>query len=199
MFDVDWSDPHRESVGDRRARKRKEKEGNGNGNGNGNGKGKGQGEGEGVMEQYTKDGQQNSQKSGYGSVRSSMSSVDKQFGFFGGKNKRKGFESVKTRSTRAKSTKTQSTASSSLRRSPAVTTQEPDPDPKADPEPDPEPEIPPDETTSVPSTASPQVPIIISPPGSPGLPRKRFSSESLQPKFSLPTTHQHISNSHLAL
>lgn len=185
MFDVDWSDPHRESVGDRRARKRKEKEGNGNG------KGKGQGKDDGGMEQYTKDGQQNSQKSGYGSVRSSMSSVDKQFGFFGGKNKRKGLESVKTRSTRAKSTKTQSTASSSLRRSPAVTTQEQ--------EPEPDPKIPPDENTPVPSTAIHQVPTIISPPGSPGLPRKRVSSESPQPKFSLPTTHQHISNSHLAL
>lgn len=168
MFDVDWSDPHRESVGDRRARKKKEKEKEGNGKG----KGQGQGKDEGILEQCQKDGQQSSQKSGYGSVRSSMSSVDKQFGFFGGKNKRKGLDSAKTRSTRAKSTKTQSTASSSLRRSPAVTVQEQ--------EKEKEQEQSPDETTSAPSTAIPQVPAILNPPGSQGLPQKRFSSESPQ-------------------
>ncbi|ROW06090.1 hypothetical protein VMCG_04546 [Cytospora schulzeri] len=157
MFDVDWSDPHRESVGDRRARKRKEKEGNAKR------KGKGLGKDEEKLELYKKEDQQSSQKSGYGSVRSSMSSVDKQFGFFGGKNKRKGLVSAETRSTKTKSTKTQSTASSSLR-SPTVTIQEQ--------------ELSPNETTSVPSTASPQFSGIVNPPGSPGLPRKRFSSFS---------------------
>lgn len=78
MFDVDWSDPNRESVGDRRARKQKEK---------------GLSERAASKDNVDKDSkkdEQSSQASGSGSVRSSMSSVDKQFGFFGGKNRKKG-------------------------------------------------------------------------------------------------------------
>lgn len=78
MFDVDWSDPNRESVGDRRARKQKEK---------------GLSERAANKDNADKDSkkdEQSSQASGSGSVRSSMSSVDKQFGFFGGKNRKKG-------------------------------------------------------------------------------------------------------------
>lgn len=78
MFDVDWSDPNRESVGDRRARKQKEKETSDKASNKDN-----------VDKDSKRDGQ-SSQASGSGSVRSSMSSVDKQFGFFGGKNRKKG-------------------------------------------------------------------------------------------------------------
>jgi hypothetical protein len=82
MFDVDWSDPNRESVGDRRARKQKEK-------------GVGERVGDKAANKDTADkdskkDEQYSQVSGSGSVRSSMSSVDKQFGFFGGKNRKRG-------------------------------------------------------------------------------------------------------------
>lgn len=105
MFDVDWSDPNRESVGDRRARK---------------GRGKAQDRGIDASDsasasasvsvsasasasqslndikgldgdQAPKAGdpdQENSQNSG--SIRSSVSSIEKQFGFFGGKNRTKG-------------------------------------------------------------------------------------------------------------
>lgn len=65
MFDVDWSDPNRESVGDRRARKQKK-----------DGKGK---ESSTDGDSGDQDGNRTS-----GSVRSSVSSADKQFGFFGG-------------------------------------------------------------------------------------------------------------------
>lgn len=78
MFDVDWSDPNRESVGDRRARKQKEKEVGDKASNKDN-----------ADKDSKRDGQ-SSQASGSGSVRSSMSSVDKQFGFFGGKNRKKG-------------------------------------------------------------------------------------------------------------
>lgn len=78
MFDVDWSDPNRESVGDRRARKQKEKDLGENATNKDNG------------DKDSKKDEQSSQASGSGSVRSSMSSVDKQFGFFGGKNRKKG-------------------------------------------------------------------------------------------------------------
>ncbi|KUI71732.1 hypothetical protein VM1G_06698 [Cytospora mali] len=164
MFDVDWSDPNRESVGDRRARKKKERES----------KGKGQGEGEDNEDQGKRDDQQSSQASGYGSVRSSVSSVDKQFAFFGGKHRRKARDSAKTRSTKTKSTKTQSTASSSLR-SPTIAV------------PEQEPAL--DETASVlPSvapSASPQVPTVLTSSDSPGLPHKRPSnfSESVFKKW----------------
>ncbi|KAF3770658.1 hypothetical protein M406DRAFT_326083 [Cryphonectria parasitica EP155] len=114
MFDVDWSDPNRESVGDRRARKQKEK-----------GKGKGK-EKDGHKdaatasslnedddsEQYQKLDDHLSQGGGTrtsGSVRTSVSSVDKQFGFFGGKHRHKGGSSS-SRKGNAKSV-----ASSSLR------------------------------------------------------------------------------------
>ncbi|KAL1866343.1 hypothetical protein Daus18300_006807 [Diaporthe australafricana] len=78
MFDVDWSDPNRESVGDRRARKQREKvvvSGKAGDKDN--------------VERRSKKDEQSSQASGSGSVRSSLSSVDKQFGFFGGKNRKK--------------------------------------------------------------------------------------------------------------
>lgn len=78
MFDVDWSDPNRESVGDRRARKQKEKDVGEKASNKDNG------------DKDSKKDEQSSQASGSGSVRSSMSSVDKQFGFFGGKHRRKG-------------------------------------------------------------------------------------------------------------
>ncbi|KAK7749815.1 hypothetical protein SLS53_000395 [Cytospora paraplurivora] len=125
MFDVDWSDPNRESVGDRRARKTKEKvkekerEGSCEDN---------------IEHDRKSNDQRSSQTSGsYGSVRSSMSSIEKQFGLFGGKHKRKEHKSVntsrltkakstKTTSTKTLSSKTQSTASSSLR-SPTVAVQ----------------------------------------------------------------------------
>ncbi|KAG6355863.1 hypothetical protein INS49_015247 [Diaporthe citri] len=79
MFDVDWSDPNRESVGDRRARKQKEREFSDKASSNKDNADK----------DSKRDGQ-SSQASGSGSVRSSISSVDKQFGFFGGKNRKKG-------------------------------------------------------------------------------------------------------------
>lgn len=78
MFDVDWSDPNRESVGDRRARKQKEKGLSERASNKDN------------ADRESKKDEQYSQASGSGSVRSSMSSVDKQFGFFGGKNRKKG-------------------------------------------------------------------------------------------------------------
>lgn len=78
MFDVDWSDPHRESVGDRRARKQKQKEISDRASNKDN------------ADKDSKRDEQSSQASGSGSVRSSMSSVDKQFGFFGGKSRKKG-------------------------------------------------------------------------------------------------------------
>lgn len=88
MFDVDWSDPNRESVGDRRARKKKERQDDDNNNGQG-------------------DDQEGGSSRTSGSIRSSMSSVEKQFGFFGAKNR-------KTVSSSRKG-KAKSTASSSLR------------------------------------------------------------------------------------
>ncbi|ROW15380.1 hypothetical protein VPNG_02241 [Cytospora leucostoma] len=187
MFDVDWSDPNRESVGDRRARKTKEKI-----------KEK---EKEGNCENDTEhdrksNDQRSSQTSGsYGSVRSSMSSIEKQFGLFGGKHKRKEHNSVNTtRSTKAKSTKTpstktpssktQSTASSSLR-SPTVTVQKQEQEQEQEQEQDQRA----DETTasvpyssvpssSVPSPTSPRVPILLQHPyQAPSSPRKRLSSK----------------------
>lgn len=93
MFDVDWSDPTRESVGDRRARK---------------GRGKAQGkDGDASADtsasqslndakdlhgdHVPKDGDpdQDSNRNS-GSIRSSVSSIEKQFGFFGTKNRTKG-------------------------------------------------------------------------------------------------------------
>lgn len=106
MFDVDWSDPNRESVGDRQARKRKERESN---------RGKGRSEDEEQDQDKRYDHQRSSQASACGSVRSSVSSLDKQFGLFGGKHRKRGRESIRTRSTKAKSTKTQSSTSSALR------------------------------------------------------------------------------------
>lgn len=78
MFDVDWSDPNRESVGDRRARKQKEKEVSDKTSNKDN------------ADKDSRRDEQSSQASGSGSVRSSMSSVDKQFGFFGSKTRKKG-------------------------------------------------------------------------------------------------------------
>lgn len=78
MFDVDWSDPNRESVGDRRARKQREKGPSDRASNKDN------------ADKESRKDEQSSQASGSGSVRSSMSSVDKQFGFFGGKNRKKG-------------------------------------------------------------------------------------------------------------
>ena len=187
MFDVDWSDPNRESVGDRRARKKKEREERIRS------RGQGHGEDEDNEDQDKKDGQQSSQASGYGSVRSSLSSVEKQFGFFGGKNRRKGHDSVKTKSTQAKSTKTQSTASSSLR-SPTIhiaTAQDQDQEQEQDQE------RPPDtEAKSLPAPESPRSPGPIQLQSAPGLPRKRFSSKCFPANqnsltVGLVATHQH--------
>lgn len=103
MFDVDWSDPNRESVGDRRARKKREK-----------GKGRDDEDGlseDGLSEEHEQ-GQKTDENEGGSSrasesLRSSVSSVEKQFGFFGAKQRKK------TNSTRKG--KSRSVASSSLR------------------------------------------------------------------------------------
>lgn len=85
MFDVDWSDPNREFVGDRRARKKKEKE----------------------KERDADDEGEGGSSRASESLRSSVSSVEKQFGFFGAKQRKKGSSSRKAKS--------KSLASSSLR------------------------------------------------------------------------------------
>lgn len=66
MFEVDWSNPNRELVGDRRARKKKERAKERDGD-------ELEGEGGGGSSRASE------------SLRSSMSSVEKQFGFFGAK------------------------------------------------------------------------------------------------------------------
>lgn len=97
MFDVDWSDPNRESVGDRRARKKKHREKERAADDDG---------------QNEDQSQKNNEHEGGSShasdsVRSSVSSVEKQFGFFGAKHRKKASSSRKGKS--------KSVASSSLR------------------------------------------------------------------------------------
>lgn len=92
MFDVDWSDPNRELVGDRRARKKKEKE-----------KGRGTDD--------DGDDHESSSSRASESLRNSVSSVEKQFGFFGAKQRKKGASGS------SRKAKSRSTPSSSLRAS----------------------------------------------------------------------------------
>lgn len=86
MFDVDWSDPARESVGDRRTRKDKAFKGKGKDE---------KGDDDTSLDDdqdYKTDNQDRDQDSKRysDSVRSSVSSIEKQFGFFGGKQRKKG-------------------------------------------------------------------------------------------------------------
>lgn len=96
MFDVDWSDPNRESVGDRRTRKQKERE-----------KGRDADDDRNSEDQAQKtDGHEGGSSRASESLRSSVSSIEKQFGFFGAKNRKKGS---------SRKGKSKSVASSSLR------------------------------------------------------------------------------------
>lgn len=95
MFDVDWSDPNRESVGDRRARKEKDKE-KGKGNASRNDRDDPDDDRSQKADDHDRQSSRNS-----GSVRSSVSSIEKQFNFFGGKHRKKG--SSISRKNRAKS------------------------------------------------------------------------------------------------
>lgn len=151
MFDVDWSDPNRESVGDRRVRKQKQHtKGNGKKDGsdpNNSCHDNAGNEDEGLDDKT--DDQSGNRTSG--SIRSSVSSAEKQFGFFGGKHRKKGTSS-------SRKGKTKSVASSSLR-APTIEEQ------------------PYNETTST-SSQGLQPPSTSGPPDpSHGLPPKRFSSE----------------------
>lgn len=101
MFDVDWSDPNRELVGDRRARKKKEKEKERDVDDDGKSEDQ-------DLAQKTDDHEGSSSRASE-SLRSSMSSVEKQFGFFAAKQRKKGGSSRKGKS--------RSVASSSLRAS----------------------------------------------------------------------------------
>lgn len=149
MFDVDWSDPNRESVGDRRVRKQKQHT---------KGKGKDLGDQNRGYDDHDEDddedpddrtdGQSGNRTSG--SVHSSVSSAEKQFGFFGGKHRKKGSSS-------SRKGKTKSVASSSLH-APTIEEQSNN------------------ETTSA-SSQGRQQQTISGPDHSPGLPSKRFSSE----------------------
>lgn len=163
MFDVDWSDPNRESVGDRRARKdKKDKD-----------KSKARDSQDGGHEEDEDQDDGADDQSGNrtsGSVRSSVSSAEKQFGFFGGKHRKKGTTSS------SRKAKTQSVASSSLR-SPTIEEQP---------------------HSEVASTSSPthQRPSTSGADKSPSLPPKRFSSESPFLPLFLPSiyhlyTHHH--------
>lgn len=154
MFDVDWSDPNRESVGDRRVRKQKQHT-----------KGKGKDvndqiargafdheeeEGDDDLDDRTDRTDSQSGNRTSESVRSSVSSAERQFGFFGGKHRKKGGAS-------SQKAKTKSLASSSL----CTTTIE---------------EQPYKETISSASQEH-QRPSASGPDHSPSLPPKRFSSE----------------------
>lgn len=99
---MDWSDPNRESVGDRRARKEKDKE-----RGQGNASQNDRDDPDDGRSQKTDDQDQESSRNS-GSVRSSVSSIEKQFNFFGGKHRKKG-------STTSRKLQAKSLAGSSLR------------------------------------------------------------------------------------
>lgn len=148
MFDVDWSDPTRESVGDRRARKQKQHPKGKDKDGNGL-----IGRSDDHDEDEDPDGRadEHSGNRTSGSVRSSISSTEKQFGFFGGKHRKKGGSA-------SRKDKTKSVASSSLR-APTIEEQ------------------PHNDTTSM-SSPTPQRPSTSGADQSTGLPPKRFSSES---------------------
>ncbi|KAJ4389475.1 hypothetical protein N0V93_006944 [Gnomoniopsis smithogilvyi] len=106
MFDVDWSDPNRESVGDRRVRKHKQHiKGKGKDVNDPNNGHYGQDENDDEDLDDKTDDQSGNRTSG--SVRSSVSSSEKQFGFFGGKHRKKAGSS-------SRKAKTNSFASSSL-------------------------------------------------------------------------------------
>lgn len=145
MFDVDWSDPNRESVGDRRVRKQKQ---------HSRGKGRDQTEGgnyhdeDDNEEDLGPDDQSENRTSG--SVRSSVSSNERQFGFFGGKHRKKGGASYQKG-------KAKSLASSSLH---ASTIEEQ-----------------PHNESPLSSSQGRQQPKIPGADQSPGLAPKRFSSE----------------------
>lgn len=83
MFDVDWSDPHRESVGDRRARKVKEKDKTAD-----------------ADDHYQKADDQDTDRNS-GSITFSESSSERQFRFFGSKHRKK--SSSASRKSKAKS------------------------------------------------------------------------------------------------
>lgn len=155
MFDVDWSDPNRESVGDRRARKQREKGASAKAGDKDNG------------DRGSKKDEQSSQASGSGSVRSSMSSVDKQFGFFGGKNRKKA---------RVMGNNNKSAASSSMG-APTIHEQGPADDTNID-----------DILTEASSVAQQDSEGLCTENHSPGLSDRPFSSESLssQPHPRLP-------------
>lgn len=148
MFDVDWSDPTRESVGDRRARKDKDKQGKDKKKGAST-QGDGHDDDDDDDQEDRTDLQSGNRTSG--SFRSSVSSAEKQFGFFGGKHRKKGVSSSSRKG------KTQSVTSSSVR-SPTIEEQP---------------------SSEVASTSSPnrQRPSTSGAEKSPGLPPKRFSSE----------------------
>lgn len=147
MFDVDWSDPHRESVGDRRARKQKQ-----------HAKGKEQDvdcqknghNAHNEDEELSDKPDDQSATRTSGSFRSSVSSTEKQFGFFGGKHRKTGGSS-------SRKGKVKSVASSSLR-APTIEEQ------------------PQNEATST-SSPNPQQTNTSGAEQSPSLPPKRFSSE----------------------
>lgn len=96
MFDVDWSDPNRESIGDRRARKH---------NAAAKDKDKQGGKTTASLKDDNGDGGQESSGNKFsidlsrhwtsGSIRSSESSGDRQFSFFGGKKRSKSGSSRK--------------------------------------------------------------------------------------------------------
>lgn len=145
MFDVDWSDPNRESVGDRRVRKQKQ---------HSRGKERDQTGGEyGYDEDDNEEDLGADDQSGNrtsGSVRSSVSSTERQFGFFGGKHRKKG-------GTSSQKGKAKSLASSSLHTSTI--------------------EEQPHKETPLSSSQGRQRPKIPGSDQSPGLAPKRFSSE----------------------
>lgn len=154
MFDVDWSDPNRESVGDRRARKQKQHENDDTASS--------QNDDQDQDQDQDQEGERTS-----GSVRSSVSSVEKQFGFFGGKYRKKGGSS-------SRKGKGKSVAGSSLR---SRTIEE---QPK-------------DEATPVPSSDNRQVgQFRVEEPS--GLPTNRFSSKPISMVHLLiPATTEHLS------
>lgn len=92
---MDWSDPNRESVGDRRARKQKHQDSTGGASSQND------------DHEHDHDQDQDGERTS-GSVRSSVSSVEKQFGLFGGKYRKKGVSS-------SRKGKGKSVAGSSLR------------------------------------------------------------------------------------
>lgn len=165
MFDVDWSDPNRESVGDRRARKGKDV-GKHHHSRNGSQDNNDGGHDDADLddgEQMTDEQSAGNRTSG--SVRSSVSSAEKQFGFFGGKHhhhRKKGAGGAGASASSRKG-KTQSVASSSLR-SPTIEEQSVN-------------EVVTSRSTATSSPVQPRPSTSGGADKSPGLPPKRFSSE----------------------